>query len=357
MKNKSMKIGLSAAASWAWGTSLIMGQQISQEKGIIAWIIWALCNTLSLALFGFLFNKGVIKPEIYRKKGMKIIALIIQMFCLLVQLNFINQQFYILTGNNILSYLITLLIGAIFIMIVYKKGLPTSVKTDVWQWIGAIISICVIIIIGILTNAERQVFASTTFSNCLWGLWSGLILFSGPIGDIQHWQRAEADESKKAYYKSAVAFGMYMLLILGMSFFKFTNLMNILLLIPVLCVTTSTIDSIGVALHELGNKNKGTIFALAMCCGWGLLAKMGMIDMWSSFGTVRYAFALSIILLPLCYEGKKKTAIPLLIVSYLSMILFIVTGQIMISNALGMFSFAIATIIFTYMVKVLIRGE
>ena len=51
------KIGASSAASWAWGTSLIMGQQIAQEKGIIAWIIWAVCNTLTLALFGWLYNK------------------------------------------------------------------------------------------------------------------------------------------------------------------------------------------------------------------------------------------------------------------------------------------------------------
>lgn len=36
-ENLSFKrIGASSAASWAWGTSLIMGQQIAQEKGIIA---------------------------------------------------------------------------------------------------------------------------------------------------------------------------------------------------------------------------------------------------------------------------------------------------------------------------------
>ena len=55
------KICASSAASWAWGTSLIMGQQIAQQKGLIAWIIWAVCNTLTLALFGWLFNKKKIR--------------------------------------------------------------------------------------------------------------------------------------------------------------------------------------------------------------------------------------------------------------------------------------------------------
>ena len=144
-KKDFFKIGCSSAASWAWGTSLIMGQQIAQQKGLIAWIIWAVCNSLTLALLGFLFNKKVITKELCEKKEVKIIALIIQLFCLLVQLNFINQQFLLITGSKIGAYLITIAIGFFFTLIVYKKGLPTSIKTDVGQWLGAIGSIMVII--------------------------------------------------------------------------------------------------------------------------------------------------------------------------------------------------------------------
>lgn len=173
------KIGASSAASWAWGTSLIMGQQIAQEKGIIAWIIWAVCNTLTLALFEWLYNKKKISPETYNRKEVKVIALIIQLFSLLVQLNFINQQFLIITGSTIAAYLITIALGFFFTLIVYKKGLPTSVKTDVYQWIMAIVSIIAVIAVGIFTKAPLQVFAPTSMSGVLWGIWSGLILFAG----------------------------------------------------------------------------------------------------------------------------------------------------------------------------------
>lgn len=342
------KIGASSAASWAWGTSLIMGQQIAQEKGIIAWIVWAVCNTLTLALFGWLFNKKAISPETYNRKEVKIIALIIQLFCLLVQLNFINQQFLIITGSQVASYLITIALGFFFTLIVYRKGLPTSVKTDVWQWIMAIAAILGVISVGIFTHAPLQTFAPTSTSGLLWGIWSGLILFAGPIGDVQHWQRAEADESKKAYYLGAFLFGLYMLLILGMAFFEFTLPMHIILLIAVLGVTTSTIDSIAVALHEIGNKRVGTGFALALCIAFGVFVKMGMLQLWSSFGVIRFAFAVGILLLPLALNKKSKLVIPVSAVTFGLMVLFATLGQITINSVVGVVSFIIATIILIY---------
>lgn len=345
-----IKIGFSSAASWAWGTSLIMGQQIAQQKGLIAWIIWAVCNSLTLALLGFLFNKKVITKELCEKKEVKIIALIIQLFCLLVQLNFINQQFLLITGSKIGAYLITIGIGFLFTLMVYKKGLPTSIKTDVFQWIGAIASILVIISVGLITKAPLQEFAKTTPSGILWGIWSGLILFAGPIGDVQHWQRAEADSSKKGYYLGAILFGMYMCLILGMAFFKFTLPMNIILLCAVLCVTTSTIDSIAVALHKIGNKKVGTGVALGLCIAFGLFVQMGMLQLWSSFGVIRFAFAIGILLLPLALNGKIKAVTILSIITYSLMILFALNGQITINSIVGIISFAIATIILLYVI-------
>ena len=342
------KIGASSAASWAWGTSLIMGQQIAQEKGIIAWIIWAVCNTLTLALFGWLYNNKKISPETYNRKEVKVIALIIQLFCLLVQLNFINQQFFIITGSTTASYLITIALGFFFTLIVYKKGLPTSVKTDVYQWIMAIVSIIAIISVGIFTKAPLQAFALTSMSGVLWGVWSGLILFSGPIGDVQHWQRAEADESKKGYYLGAFLFGLYMLLILGMAFFKFTLPMHIILLVAVLGVTTSTIDSIAVALHEVGNKKIGTGLSLLLCIAFGVFVKMGMLQLWSSFGVIRFAFAVGILLLPLALNKKTNIVIPVSAITFGLMVLFATLGQITINSIVGVISFTIATIILGY---------
>lgn len=349
MKKSFWRIGFSSAASWAWGTSLIMGQQIAQQKGLVAWIIWAVCNSLTLALLGLLYNKEIITPEIYNRKEVKAIALIIQLFCLLVQLNFINQQLLKLMDNSVLAYIITMAIGFFFTLMVFKKGLPTSINTDIIQWLLAIVTIIVIVAIGIITDVPKQEFAKTSGSGILWGVWSGLILFAGPIGDVQHWQRLTADESKKAYYLGAGLFAMYMLLILGMAFFEFSKIMNVILLITVLCITTSTIDSIAVATHEIKDKKIGTLVALAMCVSWGLFVKIGMIDLWSSFGVIRFAFAVAVLILPLCLKGKIKITAPILAVVTAIMIVFAVLGQITITNIAGIISFAIAMVIVVYL--------
>ncbi len=346
MKEKSFwRIGFSGAASWAWGTSLIMGQQIAQEKGLVAWMIWAVCNSLTLALLGLLYNKNIISPEIYNKKEVKTIALIIQLFCLLVQLNFINQQFLKLFNNPIISYLLTIAIGFAFTLMVFKKGLTMSIDTDIVQWIIAMLSIIVIIIIAITTHVPLKTFPQTSYDSVLWGIWSGLILFSGPIGDVQHWQRVSCDTSKKAYYLSAALFAIYMALILCMAMFEFSALMNIILLLTVLCITTSTIDSIAVATHEIRNKKVGTFVSLFMCVVWGLFIRIGMLELWSSFGVIRFSFAVGILILPSCLKGNFKIAIPIILLTYIIMFYFIASRQIVINNIAGIVSFIIAFLI------------
>ena len=59
-----VKLGVSAAASWAWGTSLIVGMEIAQTKGLAAWGIWVTANAATLAVFGVLTCSGLFaRPE------------------------------------------------------------------------------------------------------------------------------------------------------------------------------------------------------------------------------------------------------------------------------------------------------
>lgn len=357
-KSKSkIAIGMSAAASWAWGTSLIMGQQIAQERGLAAWVIWAVCNSLTLALFGYLFNKGIIKDKIYNSKFVKVIAIIIQLFCLLVQLNFINQQLAIITGSESGAIFGTMAIGVAFVMIVFRHGLPMSIFTDVFQWVIAAVSILIILGVGIYTKCSLATFVPTTGSNIMWGVWSGLILFAGPIGDVQHWQRAEVDETKKGYYMGAIFFGLYMLEILAMALFDFNKIMHIILLIAVMCVTTSTIDSISVALHKIGNKYIGTGVALAMCFAFPLFIKMGMLELWSSFGVIRFAFAIMIVGMAIAEKGKKKSVYSAIVLAVIAIVYFSITGQIVANSIAGAISLGIAAIIIAKLVIETIKAK
>lgn len=293
MKKSSM-IGMSIAASWAWGTSLIMGMQIAQTKGIIAFCIWAMANCLTLVLFAGLYK--YIQSPMIESKVFKFFALAVQIFCLIIQMNVINQ----IVGN----YIITCIIGVIFIVIVFKNGILICIGADVIEWVITIGAIITIVIIGYATGAERIFNYNTEWSNIRWGMYSALVLFSGPIGDLQHHQRARINV--RGYVAGALYFFMYMCLVFYMSTFKFNGAMNILLLVATLCVTTSTIDSIAVSLHELCNKYVGTAVGIFICFAWTIFVDIGIIEIWSKFGFVRIAFAVALVVVGLYQNSKKR---------------------------------------------------
>ena len=295
MEYSPVKLGMSAAASWAWGTSLIVGMQIAQQKGLSAWIIWAVANSLTLAFFGLLARAGILGRHVFDKKPVKWAALGIQCLCLVIQMNIIYE---VLLGFGLLawqSYAVACSVGVVFTLWMYKHGLRTSIATDIWQWGITLCSIAVILIIGVITGAPLRVFPVSTLSDILWGSWSACILLAGPIGDVQHWQRAEVAGKSSAYMWGAWFFALYMGLVLAMACFEFSPLMNGILLIAVLCVTSSTIDSIAVALHEVSNKQVGTAVALFICLAWGVFSHIGVLSLWSHAGVFRVAFALCIL--------------------------------------------------------------
>lgn len=290
-----LRIGASVAASWAWGTSLIVGIQLAQQKGLGAWCIWAAANTLTLALFGWLTRCGLLGRHVFDRRWIKVMALIIQSFCLVIQMNIIFMVLKDIGVSETGSYLSAVAVGWTFTLAMYRHGLSTSIWTDCWQWGMTMAAIVVIIGMGLWQNVPRVVFSESSSGDILWGVWSACILFSGPIGDVQHWQRAEVTGRGTAFYWGSFFFGLYMLLVLVMAHFQFTTGMNIVLLLAVLCVTSSTIDSIAVAMHEISNKNVGTLVALLICSFWGVFAHIGIIELWSRAGVFRVAFALLII--------------------------------------------------------------
>ena len=302
---RTLSIGMSSAASWAWGTSLIVGMQIVQQKGLTAWFIWAIANSVTLAIFGELSRRGVLGRQVFDLKPIKWAALVIQCLCLVIQMNIIFEVLQKFGLGWWESYGAASGVGIIFTMWMYRYGLVTSIKTDVWQWIIAMISIVSIIGIGLYTNAPRIVFPESSLSDIMWGVWSACILLSGPIGDVQHWQRAEIDTNGHGYKLGALFFAAYMAMILAMANFQFNGVMNAILLVAVLCVTSSTVDSIAVAMHEISNKQIGTVVALTICVFWGILAQFGVLTLWSHAGIYRVGFA--ILILCTAYRSLRRT--------------------------------------------------
>ena len=222
-------------------------------------------------------------------------ALLIQCFCLVIQMNIIFVVLKDMGVSENGAYLSAVAVGWGFTLAMYRHGLSTSIWTDCWQWGMTMLAIVVIIGMGLWQDVPRIAFPESSSGDILWGVWSACILLSGPIGDVQHWQRAELTGHGTAFYWGSFFFGLYMLLVLVMARFQFTTGMNIVLLLAVLCVTSSTIDSIAVAMHEISDRKVGTVVALLICSFWGVFAHVGIIELWSRAGVFRVAFALLIL--------------------------------------------------------------
>lgn len=303
---RSMYIGTSIAISWAWGTSLIIGMQIAQQKGFGAFLTWATANCLTLVFFSILWRKGLIREEVLEKPYVKWLALLIQAFCLIVQLKVIDDVMRSLGASPVLSYGLVTAIGLVFILAMYRKGLDMSILTDNYQGAMTLIALAVGIGTSIYCDVPRYVIPSSENSDLMWGAWSACILMSGIITDIQHWQRAKKNGNGYAFECAAVMFAVYLSLVYTLAHYHLNSVGYICLLIAVLGVTTSTIDSIAVAMHRMHGKTVGTAAACFLCIFWGVFASVGVLTLWSNFGIVRVLLACIIVGLGIHYKRGEE---------------------------------------------------
>lgn len=297
----SMYLGTSIAISWAWGTSLILGMQIAQQKGLEAFLIWATANCFTLAVFGILYKKGIIYQAVLDLSVVKVFTNLIQIFCLVIQLKILNETL-INFFDPITSYGLSAFFGIFLTVWMYRKGLDASIFTDLFQGIGTLL---VLLMMGgyCFLSYEPAQEHHSPLSEVSWGFWSACILLSGIMTDIQHWQRAEVNQKGYAFECASVFFAVYLALVFYLSLFQFNDMLNVLLLLAVIGVTTSTIDSIAVALHRDFGRKVGTLIGLGICVGFGLLVELSVLTLWSYFGVIRVGLALFI--LYWCYHNRN----------------------------------------------------
>ncbi len=301
---KSAYIGASIAISWAWGTSLIMGMQIAQTKGTEAFLVWATANCLTLTFFGILYKTGILTEKILEYKIVKWLLTIIQAFCLIIQLKILNDICSIPFGSEY-SYFIVSAIGLLFVGIMYWRGLEASIFTDNFQ--GAITLLALMTLLGLCFYEGQTitVLPSSDSGSLIWAGWSACILMSGIISDLQHWQRAKVNGNGYAFEWATGFFAFYLSLVYLLAHYQLSLTGSWLLFIAVLGVTTSTIDSIAVAMHKSFGVNLGTLICFAICILWGIFIKVGILDLWSNFGVVRVLLAVTMLYLGMRHLTQK----------------------------------------------------
>lgn len=315
-KDSTLFYAMSLAASWAWGTSLVAGMEILQTKGIIPFIIWALANSIALPIFGIIAFRIPNLKKVVDSKIVMIFTTIISIFCLWIQLNAIYQYLCNLSFiTELIAKIISISIMIIMTISLYRDGLIKSIFIDNPLWLFCYLLLIVLVLLGVITKVETyQITNYTSKSELLWSLNSCLILFSGPIMSLQNWQMAEKlkkENKMEAHYYAGILFAIYMIFIGILANFRFSGIMNLILILVVLCVALTTADAAIVGIQKTTSKKWGTIISIISIIAWNLVIPMGVMGLWTTMGNMRkYVVAICILVaiaMEMIEKGKRNS--------------------------------------------------
>ena len=302
---------MSMAASWAWGTSLIVGMQIMQDRGLLPFLIWATANSLSLPLFGLIAFRVKKLDRIMQSKAVLVFTTAVQVFCLWIQMNAIYEILtkYSITGDTT-AKVVAIAIAVIFLFALFKNGLMRNVSTDQPIWTICYIGMIAIAIIGFASYSGNNTIPIVNSSGDIsWALYTCIVLFSGPLMDIQNWQLARKvrDEGRmKSYALAGVLFAIYMALVYLLAFLQFNRVMDIILVLVIVCVATSTINNAIVGVQEIAGRKVGFGIAALTIASWQIVIPMGVMGLWLTMGTARIYVSAFCIAIALIWQHKEN---------------------------------------------------
>ena len=128
--------------------------------------------------------------------------------------------------------------------------------------------------------------------------------------NIQNWQMADKLNEEKCIERShvlaGVFFGIYMLFVFALSFFKFSNVMLIIQIVAIMCITCTTIDASIVGMQKIGGRKIGFAIALITVVCWQFFISMGVLDLWTFMGNIRKYVAAGCIVIALIWQFCEK---------------------------------------------------
>jgi len=296
-KTEAGKMGVSLAASWAWGVSVVVGMEIFQGKGLAAFVIWAAGNSLALLLFGLLslkVNIGLTLQDVSGSRFIHWFAFAIQFFSILANMTALKIAAVIL---GLSPLIFTICICVVVIAYTWRGGLKASIETDLLQFMTWMALLLAVILLGGCSSNSREIVLSG-FADVRWATWGAVTLLAAPFVDQQLWQRRFAlkVDSLRAFVAGAVCFAVYMILV-GLA--AYYNVGGIVIGLVILMVAMSTLDSAFMAVACYGRRSPAhgrflalVVFAAALLF---LLFDIGLLELWTFYSSLRLPVAAYVI--------------------------------------------------------------
>lgn len=291
--HKMYKLGISIAASWAWGVSLGVSYDILQTMGVKTFIPWAACNTLALSVFGVFANKYPAYLKLRHALPVKAAMIGIQIFCIWINIKIMGAY----VGNRWAT-----VITIIVFVLTYLYKFPFSVESDQWQYAAMVGALLLIVLTG---NRDIRVTANLP-ADIKWLVPACLGLLAGPFIDGQQFQRAKETKSIKPWIIGSVGFGAYLLLVF-ISHSTTSHLSNVLISITIIAVATSTLDSCIASLQDLTSDTWAIVISLSALAVWPLFLSKTATQIWAWYATARIFIVIPMIAYTIREEKRWKS--------------------------------------------------
>jgi len=305
-------LGVSTAASWTWGVSVMVGMAILKDRGWIAWTIWATFNALALPLFGLGYHKLKILFEYIDKPVLKPFLGGIQIFSMWINMQaiFLAAQWFGMGDQAAMLMMVG--VGVVWVVVFTFGGLAWSVFTDSWQWAVIYVGVVVMLVSDYVVLDPQFAAIGKGLGEIDWAVWGGIGLLAGPFLDMQQWQRADRLRGKRddwrAYRIGGALFAVYMVGIGALGVLEQSMISGMILLIVVLAVSTSTIDSAVAAQQRIAGKRWGFVVMMAAAVSWPLLREMNITTMWMLYASSRVFIVAAMLVVAYIHQRQRGRA-------------------------------------------------
>ncbi len=310
------RVGISLAASWSWGVSMIATMAFMYTMGIIPSLFWVAGNILAMPLFGLVTKKI---PEF--KKWIDFIPLILFSLFIAAMAVIMNMQALLIGlggGQDVASYhfldsaysVPSIIVFSLLILFyIFRYGLRGSVLTDLGYYSLQMLSVFLLAMLSIWTSrfGINPNLHMITPAGVAWVFPLGFLgIISGVFTDPMMWQRFEQKEDPvKLSLWGGLWFGLYMaFVVLTGLFFRPTLLLGSLLLMVIFALATSTIGSAVASIQFLTKKigigkTPGLVLALVGIVAWPYLMDLGMAKIWNIYAGYRWKVVTAMIVISL----------------------------------------------------------
>ena len=316
--NPTLYYALSICATWAGIGSLMNGVTMTQTYGVIPSLIWVFGNVIACILFGFIALRIPRVREVFTSRIMRWVCGVMCVFQAWLSMNGTQSVFSDTPLGADYGMFIAYAMAVVFLIILLKYGMIRNVLTDGAGWIIVyLLAVGVTIAAMIHSRGSFNAIPMVADADSMkQGIWKAILLLPGPFTypyffEILDYNDKNDDGTarvnvRRAFTLGGVFVGIYMAIIFGLAWAKFTPALNVIKAFLITIIGASTLSSSMYSIYIAFGKKVGLAVNGGLIAGWAWLMPLGVMGMWTLMASVRIYFVGAGIVFAICWNAWEK---------------------------------------------------